>query len=203
MVEVPHRLLAAAVVPRQAEVPRQLLAAVVVPRQAEVPRRLLAAAVVHQLAEVPHRLLAAVVVPRQAEVPRRLLPAAVVHQLVEVSHRLLLAADVAGPLPPVEAAVLHPMLVALERAPEELVVAATRTEMLMAAGSISKWVGLPLAGATTEESGTGRNGTSGAVGGTNTASAGAGSKPRSVLFGFAAERVKGAVALNHRRRRGD
>ena len=81
--------------------PRQLLAAVVVPRQAEVPRRLLAAAVVHQ-----YRLLAAVVVPRQAEVPRRLLPAAVVHQLVEVSHRLLLAADVAGPLPPVEAAVL-------------------------------------------------------------------------------------------------
>lgn len=122
--------------------------------------------VVHQLAEArpplravvevahplqPRPLVAVVRRPAAVEALDQLrprLPVAVLHQLAQA--RLQPLADVAVLRRPVEAAVVHPLLAALERAAEELV-AATRTATTGA--SISMWGGLPLAGATTEVSG--------------------------------------------------
>ena len=152
--------------------------------QAEL-RPLAAVEAAHLLAGVQRQLPVAVEVVHPLQ-PRLL---EVVHQLQAQlrqaeEQRQLRVADV-GALR--QAAVVHLLLAALDRVLEELVVAATRTETLMTGEAISKWVGLPSAVATAEEFGTGKNGTFGADDGTSTGSAGAGSRPRSVSFGFAAE----------------
>ena len=98
------------------------------------------------------------------------------------------------PQRPVEA--LLPLPAPRGRNPEELVEGATATGMPMIEGSISKWVGQSSGGVTTEESGTGRSGTSGADDGTSTGSASAGSKPRLASFGCAANATLRADIVN-------
>ena len=131
----------------------------------------------------------------------RLRPLGAVHRLVEeVQLRRRLAQVLRRPLPedvvpqrPVEALLLLPA--SRGRNPEELVEGATVNGMPMIEGSISKWVGQSSGGVTTEESGTGRSGTSGADDGTSTESDGAGSKPRLASFGCAANAtLQAAVA---------
>jgi hypothetical protein len=158
------------------------------PAEVQLPPRAVVEAV-HQLAEVRPRLPAEVEVARQLESRP---PVAAVRQPAGARrHPPLLAADVAAQRGPEEAAVPHRLPAALHQVAEGPG-AATRTETPMTGGSISKSVGPPLGGATTEESGTARNGAFGAGDGTSTAWAGVGCNRRSVSFGFAeADRCSG------------
>ena len=165
-------LLAGQAVLRQAEEqPRRPQVAVEVPPH-QPPRPL----VVARLAAEPRRLLVAAHQPQPPPLAVGLRP-----QPPAAMQPRLLAADVVVPQRPVEA--LHPLLAPLDRAPEET----AAIETLMTGGSISKQIGLSSDGATMAGSGTGRSDASGADGGTSTGSAAAGSRPRSVSFGFAAE----------------
>ena len=131
------------------------------------------------------------VVPQQVAAQPRLLAVEVVRQQgaaqpqlpAEVAHQRAVVVLVR---PQPEAAVVSPLRAVAVR---KQVVAATRTEMPgIEETSKSMSAVLPLAGDTTAACGTGRGGTSGAGNGTSTALAVAGLKPRSVSYGFVAER---------------
>lgn len=157
--------------------------------EAAEPRRLAVEAVHQQEAAEPPPL--AEVVPQQVAAQPRLLAVEVVRQQgaaqpqlpAEVAHQRAVVVPVR---PQPEAAVVSPLRAVAVR---KQVVAATRTEMPgIEETSKSMSAVLPLAGDTTAACGTGRGGTSGAGNGTSTALAVAGLKPRSVSYGFVAER---------------
>ena len=154
------------------------------------PQPRVVAAVGHQLQPQPR----VVVAVRHQLQPQPRVAVGLAHQL---EPRLLAAGAVALRLPG-EAVVVHPPLAALHL----VAMAAMRTETPMTEGSISKSGGPLSGGAITEESGTARSVTFGADDGTNTASDGAGSNPRSGSFGFAVADPSVGGMLNLPRTRG-